>query len=200
MDNRVDCAGLQVDERLHALLEQEIIPGTGIDTAVFWQGLADLLSDFMPRNAELLQVRESLQAQLDAWHRQQAGKAIEPSAYRAFLEEIGYLLPQPRDVQVTTDNVDDEIARIAGPQLVVPVMNARFALNAVNARWGSLYDALYGTDAIGEDDGAERGPGYNPTRGQRVIAWGRKFLDEHFPLATGSHVEARRYSIAGNVL
>ena len=200
MDNRVDCAGLQVDERLHALLEQEIIPGTGIDTAVFWQGLADLLSDFMPRNAELLQVRESLQAQLDAWHRQQAGKAVEPAAYRAFLEEIGYLLPQPRDVQVTTDNVDDEIARIAGPQLVVPVMNARFALNAVNARWGSLYDALYGTDAIGEDNGAERGHGYNPTRGQRVIAWGRKFLDEHFPLATGSHVEARRYSIAGNAL
>lgn len=200
MNNRVNCAGLQVDERLHALLEQEIIPGTGIDTAVFWQGLADLLSDFMPRNAELLQVRESLQAQLDAWHQQQAGKAIEPAAYRAFLEEIGYLLPQPKGVQVTTDNVDAEIARIAGPQLVVPVMNARFALNAVNARWGSLYDALYGTDAISEDDGAERGPGYNPTRGQRVIAWGRKFLDEHFPLATGSHVEARRYSIAGNAL
>jgi malate synthase len=200
MNNRVDCAGLQVDERLHALLEQEIIPGTGIDTAVFWQGLADLLSDFMPRNAELLQVRESLQAQLDAWHRQQAGKAIEPAAYRAFLEEIGYLLPQPRDVQVTTDNVDAEIARIAGPQLVVPVMNARFALNAVNARWGSLYDALYGTDAISEDDGAERGPGYNPTRGQRVIAWGRKFLDEHFPLTKGSHTEANRYTIAGNKL
>jgi malate synthase len=200
MNNRVDCAGLQVDERLHALLEQEIIPGTGIDTAVFWQGLADLLSDFMPRNAELLQVRESLQAQLDAWHRQQAGKAIEPAAYRAFLEEIGYLLPQPKDVQVTTDNVDAEIARIAGPQLVVPVMNARFALNAVNARWGSLYDALYGTDAISEDDGAERGPGYNPTRGQRVIAWGRKFLDEHFPLTKGSHKEANRYTIAGNKL
>lgn len=200
MNNRVDCAGLQVDERLHALLEQEIIPGTGIDTAEFWQGLADLLSDFMPRNAELLQVRESLQTQLDAWHRQQAGKAIEPAAYRAFLEEIGYLLPQPRDVQVTTDNVDEEIARIAGPQLVVPVMNARFALNAVNARWGSLYDALYGTDAISEDDGSERRSGYNPIRGQRVIAWGRKFLDEHFPLAQGSHAGANRYTIAGNEL
>lgn len=200
MNNRVDCAGLQVDERLHALLEQEIIPGTGIDTAEFWQGLADLLSDFMPRNAELLKVRESLQTQLDAWHRQQAGKAIEPAAYRAFLEEIGYLLPQPRDVQVTTDNVDEEIARIAGPQLVVPVMNARFALNAVNARWGSLYDALYGTDAISEDDGSERGSSYNPIRGQRVIAWGRKFLDEHFPLAQGSHAGANRYTIAGNEL
>ncbi len=200
MNNRVDCAGLQVDERLHALLEQEIIPGTGIDTAEFWQGLADLLSDFMPRNAELLKVRESLQTQLDAWHRQQAGKAIEPAAYRAFLEEIGYLLPQPKDVQVTTDNVDDEIARIAGPQLVVPVMNARFALNAVNARWGSLYDALYGTDAISEDDGSERGSSYNPIRGQRVIAWGRKFLDEHFPLAQGSHAGANRYTIAGNEL
>ncbi|MEE4202611.1 MAG: malate synthase G [Halieaceae bacterium] len=200
MTERVNCAGLQVDAALHQLLEQDIAPGTGVSPQDFWSALASIVADFMPRNRELLQIREDMQAQLDQWHKAHPGSDFDRSAYRNFLEEIGYLLPQPEQVQVTTDNVDPEIAHIAGPQLVVPVMNARYALNAANARWGSLYDALYGTDVISEEDGAERAGAYNPVRGERVIAWARDFLDRHFPLTGGSHKEALGYSMVHGAL
>ena len=169
MTERIQCAGLGVDSRLHTLVEQDILPGTGVDSETFWQGLGQLLSEFMGRNEELLTIRETLQASIDSWHREHAGDAFDAAAYKSYLEEIGYLLPPPDRVEVSTANVDDEVAAVAGPQLVVPVMNARFALNAANARWGSLYDALYGTDVIAEDGGAERVGAYNPVRGQRVI-------------------------------
>ena len=200
MTERVNCAGLQVDPALHQLLEQEIAPGTGVAPNDFWAALAAIVADFMPRNRELLQIREDMQSKLDDWHRSHPGSDFDRSAYRNFLEEIGYLLPQPAPFQITTDNVDAEIAHIAGPQLVVPVMNARYALNAANARWGSLYDALYGTDVISEEDGAESGGAYNPIRGERVIAWARDFLDRHFPLTGGSHKEALGYSVVNGEL
>jgi malate synthase len=200
MSERINCAGLQVDSALHQLLVDEIAPGTGVSPDDFWQAMADVLSDFMPRNAALLATRDALQSKLDAWHREHPGEPNDPDAYRTFLEEIDYLLPQPDSVAVTTENVDEEIALIAGPQLVVPVMNARFALNAVNARWGSLYDALYGTDVISEENGAERAGAYNPVRGAKVIAWARHFLDSYFPLETGSHAQATSYSIREGAL
>ena len=200
MGERVLCAGLQVDPSLHQLLSEEILPGTGVTASNFWQGLRNALDELMPRNAALLAIREQLQSQIDAWHRDHPGGDFDGGAYRQFLQDIGYLLPQPSEVKVVTTNVDQEIACTAGPQLVVPVMNARFALNAANARWGSLYDALYGTDAIPETDGAERSGGYNPVRGNKVIAWAREFLDTHFPLGQGSHSEAVRYSTRDNAL
>jgi malate synthase len=200
MADRIHCAGLQVDEALHDLLVNDIAPGTGIAPDTFWQGLADILRDLMPQNAALLAIREDLQAKLDAWHREHPGANFDTAAYKAYLQEIGYLLPQPASVTVTTENVDDEIASLAGPQLVVPVMNARFGLNAANARWGSLYDALYGTDAIPEDDGAERAGSYNPVRGAKVIAWARSFLDRHFPTAIGSHATATHYAVVDGCL
>jgi len=200
MAERIECAGLQVDRALHDLLVNEIAPGTGIQPGVFWQGLADILNDLMPRNAELLEIREEMQAKLDQWHRDNPGNHYDRAAYKAYLQEIGYLLPEPGDFEITTQNVDDEIANTAGPQLVVPVMNARYALNAANARWGSLYDALYGTDVISEEGGAERAGAYNPVRGDKVIAWARQFLDTHFPLAGGSHREARRYHLLSGEL
>ena len=195
MDERIHCAGLQVDPLLHRLLCEEILPGTGIEASTFWEGLADNLSVLMPKNAELLNIREDLQHQIDDWHREHPGEQFDPAAYKQFLTEIGYLLPQPAQVNVVTANVDDEVAMTAGPQLVVPVMNARFALNAANARWGSLYDALYGTDAIPEDGGADRAGGYNPIRGKKVINWARGFLDQHFPLTQGSHRDASHYQV-----
>ncbi|EED35881.1 malate synthase G [Luminiphilus syltensis NOR5-1B] len=200
MSERIECAGLQVDTRLHDLLVNEIAPGTGVEPSVFWQGLADIVNELGPRNRELLQIRDDLQRKIDDWHRANPGTDFDRAEYKAFLQDVGYLLPEPASVAVTTDNVDDEIARIAGPQLVVPVMNARYALNAANARWGSLYDALYGTDAIGEEDGAERGGAYNPVRGGKVIAWARRFLDKHFPLDGGAHAEAAAYSVADGAL
>ena len=200
MTERIQCAGLGVDSRLHTLVEQDILPGAGVDSEIFWQGLAQLLSEFMGRNEELLAIRESLQASIDSWHREHAGDAFDAAAYKSYLEEIGYLLPPPERVEVSTANVDDEVAAVAGPQLVVPVMNARFALNAANARWGSLYDALYGTDVIAEDGGAERVGAYNPVRGQRVIDWARRFLDEHFALETGRHTDATGYRIEAGQL
>ncbi len=196
MAERIHCAGLQIDAALHALLVDEILPGTQVCPDAFWQGLADILTDLMPRNAKLLALREELQSRLDAWHREHPIDRFDADAYKAFLEEIGYLLPQPDAVEVVTENVDDEIAHVAGPQLVVPVMNARFALNATNARWGSLYDALYGTDVIPEDGGAERAGAYNPVRGDRVIRWARTFLDAQFSLEGGSHADATAYAIA----
>lgn len=200
MAERIDCAGLQVDAGLHALLENDILPGTDVSPDQFWSGLAAILTDMMPRNAELLDIRADMQSKLDHWHREHPKNAFNAGQYKAFLEEIGYLLPQPEQVQVTTTQVDEEIARVAGPQLVVPVMNARFALNATNARWGSLYDALYGTDVIPEDNGAERAGGYNALRGDRVIAWAKTFLDQNFPLRDGTHTDATAYTIESGEL
>ncbi|UAW98833.1 malate synthase G [Halopseudomonas nanhaiensis] len=195
MTERVQVGSLQVAKVLHDFINQQAIPGTGVDTGAFWSGVEALITDLAPVNKALLAKRDDFQAQIDAWHNKRSGQAHDPVAYKAFLQEIGYLLPEPADFQATTENVDEEIAQMAGPQLVVPVMNARFALNAANARWGSLYDALYGTDAISEDDGATKGPGYNEIRGNKVIAYARAFLDEAAPLAQGSHVDSVAYVI-----
>ena len=200
MSNRIQCADLHIDEALHSLLVNEIAPGRGIDPDHFWQGVADIWAALGPENRRLLRERDALQTQIDQWHRDHQGEAFNADAYEAFLREIGYLHPEPAPFSITTDNVDPEIAQIAGPQLVVPVMNARYALNAANARWGSLYDALYGTDAIPEDSGAERGGAYNPVRGERVIAWARDFLDTHCPLTGGSHADATAYAISAGAL
>lgn len=200
MTTRVSRAGLQVAPSIAALLEEQICVGIDIDSNQFWASLASILDELRPRNEALLAVREDLQKQIDAWHQQHPGADYDRHAYKAFLQETGYLLPEPAPFSITTENVDPEVATLAGPQLVVPVMNARYALNAANARWGSLYDALYGTDVIAEDNGAERAGGYNPVRGARVIAWARTFLDKHFPLATGSHHDASAYQIADGAL
>jgi malate synthase len=199
MSERIPQAGLLVAPEIQALVD-EILPITGLEATAFWEGVATIFSDLAPRNRELLAIREDMQAKIDAWHREYPGADYDRAAYRAFLEEIGYLLPQPGEVRVSAANVDPEIATTAGPQLVVPVMNARYALNAANARWGSLYDALYGTDVIPEDDGADRTGGYNPVRGDRVIAWARSFLDDAVPLASGSHADAVLYAIVDNSL
>jgi malate synthase len=183
----IDRAGLSVDERLAALLEREVFPVLGRDPSAFWEGFASLLADFVPRNVALLDKREELQKRIDGWHEERAGQPHDAKAYRAFLEEIGYLQPEPDDFTIGTRNVDPEIATMAGPQLVVPILNARFLLNAANARWGSLYDALYGTDAL--DAPAARPGGYDEARGNAVIARGRAFLDETLPLASGSWVD-----------
>ena len=178
-------AGITIEQPLADFIVREALPGTGVSADALWQGLAQLLAKFAPKNRALLARRDELQAQIDAWHVAQRGTPIDPAAYKAYLEEIGYLVPEGPDFAITTANVDPEIANIAGPQLVVPVMNARYALNAANARWGSLYDALYGTDAISEDGGATRAGGYNPVRGAKVIAWARSFLEQVAPLSAG---------------
>ena len=195
MTHRIECAGLHVDEALHSLLVNDIAPGTGVDPDAFWQGVADIWATLGPENRRLLAERESLQEQIDQWHRERKDDVFDAGAYETFLREIGYLHPEPEAFSISTENVDPEIAHIAGPQLVVPVMNARYALNATNARWGSLYDALYGTDAIPEEGGAERGGSYNPLRGDRVIAWAKDFLNTHCPLTRGSHANATAYAI-----
>ena len=195
MSARIECAGLQVDPEIHALLENEILPGTALEATAFWKALADIVKTFTPRNRKLLAVRDEMQAKISAWHKANPGADYDRAAYKAMLEDIGYLLPQPAPFKIATQNVDPEIAEIAGPQLVVPVMNARYALNAANARWGSLYDALYGTDVISEEDGAVRAGAYNPVRGHKVIEWVRDFLDTHFPLNQGSHKQAAHYTI-----
>ncbi|OLU34182.1 malate synthase G [Pseudomonas sp. PA15(2017)] len=200
MTERVRVGGLQVAKVLFDFINNEAIPGSGVTADAFWAGADAVFGDLAPKNRALLDKRDQLQAQIDGWHRERAGTPHDAAAYKTFLEQIGYLQPQPENVQASTENVDDEIARMAGPQLVVPVMNARFALNASNARWGSLYDALYGTDAISERGGAERGKGYNRVRGDRVIATARAFLDEGAPLATGSHAEVTGYRIEGSKL
>jgi malate synthase len=200
MTSRVSRAGLQIAPVIAQLLEEQICPGTGVEPEQFWTGLAEILADLGPRNRELLEIREDLQRKIDAWHRDNPGATYDRAAYKAFLVEIGYLLPEPAPFTISTDNVDPEVASIAGPQLVVPVMNARYALNAANARWGSLYDALYGTDAIAEDDGAERGGAYNPVRGARVIDWARDFLDRYFALEQGSHHAVTGYAIHDGAL
>ncbi|MCO8313187.1 malate synthase G [Pseudomonas mandelii] len=195
MTEHVQVGGLQVAKVLFDFVNNEAIPGTGLTADTFWAGADKVIHDLAPKNKALLAKRDDFQARIDAWHQARAGVAHDAVAYKAFLQDIGYLLPEAADFQATTQNVDDEIARMAGPQLVVPVMNARFALNASNARWGSLYDALYGTDAISEADGAEKGKGYNKVRGDKVIAFARAFLDEAAPLAAGSHVDSTGYKI-----
>ncbi|MCB1853277.1 MAG: malate synthase G [Halieaceae bacterium] len=195
MTDRIQRGGLQISPVLCELLENEIAPGTGISPQHFWQALEAIVEELGPRNRELLQIREDIQTKIDAWHRAHPGANYDRKAYKAFLEEIGYLLPEGEDFAITTENVDEEVATLAGPQLVVPVMNARYALNAANARWGSLYDALYGTDVISEEGGAERGGAYNPVRGAHVIAFARDFLNQHCPLATGDHSAATAYRV-----
>ena len=200
--DRVTVGNLRVAKVLHDFINNEALPGTGLDPDSFWAGVDKVVTDLTPRNEELLARRDELQAQLDKWHRQRVIGAFDIDDYKEFLGEIGYLQPEPADFTITTSGVDDEITTTAGPQLVVPILNARFALNAANARWGSLYDALYGTDVIPEDDGAEKGTSYNRVRGDKVIAYARNFLDEAVPLAirlAGRHHRAdhRRRSAGG---
>nr|WP_211108397.1 malate synthase G [Azospirillum sp. OGB3] len=192
---RIQVGGLQVATELHRFIENEALPGTGVTPEQFWSGLDAILHDLAPRNRALLAKRDALQAQIDEWYRSRRGQPLDRAAHTEFLKEIGYLLPEGPDFAVTTENVDPEISTTAGPQLVVPVMNARYALNAANARWGSLYDALYGTDAIPDTDGAERTAGYNPKRGEKVIAFARDVLDRAAPLSDGSHADAAGYTV-----
>ena len=192
-------AGLEVATVLHRFVEDEALPGSGLDSADFWEGFAAILGEMAPRNRQLLERREELQQLLDDWHREHSGTP-DPDDYRDFLREIGYLLDEPGDVEATTTGVDDEVALIAGPQLVVPLLNARFATNAVNARWGSLYDALYGSDLISREGDLAPGEDYNQARGDEVIKRGREFLDTHFPLAQGSHADVASYDVEGLAL
>ncbi len=193
----VDAGGLRVARVLYDFVTDQAIPGTGVVPAAFWQGLGDLIRDLAPRNKALLEQRDALQTAIDAWHLAHRGKPIDGAAYFEFLRNSGYLLPEPPDFTINTQNVDPEIASIAGPQLVVPVTNARYALNAVNARWGSLYDALYGTDAISDEGGAARGPGFNKLRGKKTVARAKRFLDQVVPLAAGSHADVTLYALDG---
>jgi len=183
MTRMIDKHGLKVAAELADFIDSQALPGTGADPDAFWRGVADIFARFAPENAALLGVRDTMQAQIDAWHQARAGTPIDMAAYQAFLREIGYLVAEPAPFSVAPTNVDDEVARLAGAQLVVPVLNARFLLNAANARWGSLYDALYGTDALPD---AAAGKGYDPVRGGQVIAWAKAFLDRSVPLASGS--------------
>ncbi|MEL6585538.1 MAG: malate synthase G [Pseudomonadota bacterium] len=194
---RVTKAGLQVDTILANFVEDQALPGTGVAASSFWQGFADLVEDLAPKNAALLATRADMQAKIDAWHRERAGRPHDASEYRAFLERIGYLVSEGPDFEIDTQNVDPEIASVPGPQLVVPITNARYALNAANARWGSLYDALYGTDALGD---APTGGDYDAERGARVIAWGRAHLDQVAPLAEGSWSDVAALTVADGTL
>jgi malate synthase len=195
MTDRVPVGNLRVAKVLYDFVNGEALPGTDIDPESFWAGVDKVVTDLTPRNQELLRRRDELQAQIDKWHRQRVIEPHDSAAYRQFLSEIGYLQPEPDDFTITTSGVDPEITTTAGPQLVVPVTNARFALNAANARWGSLYDALYGTDVIPETDGAEQGSSYNKVRGDKVVAYARKFLDDAVPLASGSYSDATGFRV-----
>jgi len=197
-DNRIQRGSLQVAAELDALVAEQILPGTGVDLNDFWAGFEACLNELGPVNRQLLAKRDEFQEKIDAYHLERKGQALDAAAYKQFLTDIGYLLPEPGDVQIETENVDEEIAKIAGPQLVVPVMNARFALNAANARWGSLYDAFYGTDIIPEEPGREKGSSYNPARGELVVARVAQYLDETVPLAGASHTEVTQYAIGGD--
>ncbi len=195
MANRVQIGNLEVASQLHQMVENRIAPGTGMAPEAFWNALEQLITDMLPKNRALLKKRDDLQSKIDAYHLERRGQAHDAAAYKQFLHEIGYIVEEGEPFSITTQNVDPEIKTIAGPQLVVPVMNSRYALNAVNGRWGSLYDALYGTDVISNDDGAEAGIGYNPRRGAKVIAYGSRFLDAVTPLQQGSHSDAIRYNL-----
>ncbi|MFZ9430364.1 MAG: malate synthase G, partial [Burkholderiaceae bacterium] len=200
MTKRIATHGLQVATELHQFIEKQVLPGTGLDPETFWKGFSAIVHDLAPRNAALLAERDRLQHQLDTWHKAHPGPIGDMPKYKAFLKEIGYLVPTPEHVQCETTGVDEEVAQLAGPQLVVPILNARYALNAANARWGSLYDALYGTDAISEANGAERRGAYNPVRGAKVIEYARHVLDRVAPLASGSHRNSTLYSVQGGAL
>ena len=200
MTARTTCNGLQVATPLYRFIEDKVLPGTGIQSADFWKGFDQIVNDLSPKNKALLATRDRLQADLDQWHQANPGPVKNMAAYRKHLKEIGYLDEVPGTVLGTTQNVDDELALQAGPQLVVPVLNARYALNAANARWGSLYDALYGTDVLSEENGASKAGAYNPIRGAQVVAYARNFLDQSVPLAQGSHHDAIAYSVDGNQL
>ena len=200
MTARTSCHRLQVATSLFDFIERQVLPGTGVTSADFWKGFDAIVHDLGPKNAALLAERDRIQTEMDVWHRAHPGPIQDMPTYKAFLTKIGYLAPIPDKAKTTTMNVDAELALQAGPQLVVPVLNARYALNAANARWGSLYDALYGTDAISEDGGATRAGGYNPVRGGKVIAYGRKFLDQAAALASGSHSDVTRYAVKAGTL
>ncbi|MDN5850611.1 MAG: malate synthase G, partial [Nitrococcus sp.] len=195
MTQRVQIGGLQVAKSLHDLIAQEVTPALGFDSEGLWGGLARIVADLGQRNRELLAERDDLQAKIDTWHKERQGRPHDHEAYRRFLEKIGYLLPEGADFQVSTADVDPEIAHVAGPQLVVPMSNARYALNAANARWGSLYDALYGSDVIPQEGGAEHRARYNPRRGRKVMAYAGDLLDEIAPLSHGSHRDAIGYAL-----
>jgi malate synthase len=200
MTTRVPIHGLKVATVLKDFVDREVLPGTGIAPDAFWTGFDAIVRDLAPKNAALLAERDRLQAEIDAWHQANPGPIRKPAAYRKFLESIGYLVPVPAKARVTTRNVDAELALQAGPQLVVPITNARYALNAANARWGSLYDALYGTDVISEADGCDKGSGYNPKRGAKVIEYARYVLDRCVPLQRGSHIDSTAYRVVDNNL
>lgn len=200
MNSMIQRHGLKIAESLARFVDTEALPGTGVDGDAFWSGFSAIVHDLAPKNRQLVAERERLQHELNRWHRDHPGPVRDLRAYRQFLESIGYIVPAPSNVKASTANVDREIAEQAGPQLVVPLSNPRYALNAANARWGSLYDALYGTDAIPDTNGAERGATYNPKRGARVVAFARRVLDEAVPLAQGSHADATRYAVEGGKL
>jgi malate synthase len=201
MTDRVSAGNLRVARVLYDFVNNEALPGTDIDPDSFWAGVDKVVTDLTPQNQALLNTRDELQAQIDKWHRHRVIEPLDVDAYRQFLTEIGYLQPEPDDFTITTSGVDDEITSTAGPQLVVPVLNARFALNAANARWGSLYDALYGTDVIPETPGLEKGSSYNTFRGDKVIAYARKFLNDSAPLSSGSYADATGFKVeAGQLL
>jgi malate synthase len=202
MTARIQQGKLSIAKELYDFIENEALAGTGVDSATYWKNFEQVVTDLTPKNKELLAKRETLQAQIDEWHRANPATngSFDATAYQAFLREIGYIVPEGEDFQIGTTNVDEEIATLAGAQLVVPVRNARYALNAANARWGSLYDALYGTDVISEADGAEKGKGYNPVRGNQVIAFAKNFLDKTFALENGSHANATQYAVDGGKL
>nr|WP_298892970.1 malate synthase G [uncultured Acinetobacter sp.] len=197
MTERIQQGKLAIAKELYDFIENEALPGSGIDSATYWKNFEQVVVDLSPKNKALLEKREALQKQIDEWHR---NNTFELEAYKAFLTEIGYLEPEVADFQITTENVDEEIALLAGAQLVVPVRNARYSLNAANARWGSLYDALYGFDVISDEGGAEKGKGYNPARGAKVISFAKNFLNETFPLAQGTHDDVTKYAVESNAL
>ncbi|RZL01632.1 MAG: malate synthase G [Rubrivivax sp.] len=200
MTARTTVHGLQVATELFRFIEDKVLPNTGVQSAAFWAGFDQIVSDLAPKNAALLAERDRIQLDMDAWHAANPGPIKDMPAYRAHLEKIGYTVPVPGNVKITTSSVDAELATQAGPQLVVPILNARYALNAANARWGSLYDALYGTDAIPETDGADKGKGYNPVRGAKVIAFARNVLDQSAPLEGASHKDSTGYRVEGGQL